>query len=70
MQTAQSFSELSAAMRVKFSRYDLAMCAYAIKDCHETLAINPDADPAYVQKLWAEIDAARERAMKLSKGSK
>jgi len=70
MQTAQSFSELSASMRVKFSRYDLAMCAYAIKDCHETLAINPDADPAYVQKLWAEIDAARERAMKLSKGSK
>jgi hypothetical protein len=47
----------------KFNRYTIAQCEYAIADIHRTLALH-DADDmhnAYVVKLWAELDAARDR---------
>jgi hypothetical protein len=53
----------------KVKGYDAAMCAFALADCHSTLAINkhlPTDDPYYI-KLWAEIDALRDRQMKLGK---
>ena len=68
MISEESYSQMAARMRAKFANYSYAMCAYAIKDCHETLNINPEADPSYIAKLWAEIDAARERAQKIQKG--
>jgi len=51
----------------KFRNYTAAQCAYALRDCHETLrAVN--GSPEYVIKLWAEIDAIRARQLQLSKG--
>jgi hypothetical protein len=53
----------------KVKGYDAAMCAFALEDCHSALAINthlPTDDPYYI-KLWAEIDALRDRQMKLGK---
>ena len=53
----------------KVKGYDAATCAFALADCHSTLAINkhlPTDDPYYI-KLWAEIDALRDRQMKLGK---
>lgn len=47
----------------KVSRYTIAQCEFAIADIHATLALH-DADDmhnAYVVKLWAELDAARDR---------
>ena len=41
-------------------------------DCHETLALHrdlPTDDPYYI-KLWAEIDALRERQLALQKKAK
>jgi hypothetical protein len=45
------------------------MCEFALRDCHEALAINKDmaTDHPYYIKLWAEIDAIRERQLKISK---
>ena len=47
----------------KFNRYTIAQCEFAIADIHATLTLH-DADDmhnAYVVKLWAELDAARDR---------
>lgn len=55
----------------KVKGYDLYTCRRAIHDCHDTLALHRDLstdDPYYI-KLWAEIDALRERQNKLSKGA-
>jgi hypothetical protein len=47
----------------KFNRYTLAQCETAIADIHATLALHEadDMHNAYVVKLWAELDAARDR---------
>jgi len=53
----------------KVKEYDFYTCRRALFDCHDTLALHKDLptdDPYYV-KLWAEIDALRERQLKLSK---
>ena len=56
----------------KVKAYDVARCEFALNDCHEALAANRDMatdDPYYV-KLWAEIDALRERQLELSRGAR
>jgi hypothetical protein len=55
----------------KVSQYDCYMCSRAIVDCHDTLTLNRHlpTDDAYYIKLWAEIDALRERQQKLMKGN-
>ena len=53
----------------KVKEYDYFTCRRALIDCHDTLALHPHLptdDPYYI-KLWAEIDALRERQLKLSK---
>ena len=49
----------------KAKGYPINACRAAINDCHKTLKIVcPDNSPyesAYATKLWAEIDAMRER---------
>lgn len=53
----------------KVKGYDWYTCRRALFDCHDTLELRKDLptdDPYYV-KLWAEIDALRERQLKLSK---
>jgi hypothetical protein len=56
----------------KVKDYDFYTCRRALFDCHDTLELRcdlPTDDPYYV-KLWAEIDALRERQKKISKGLK
>jgi hypothetical protein len=65
-----TYGELHKTCVNKFKEYDSDMCAHALHDCHTTLQLNnhlPTDDPYYI-KLWAEIDAIRERQLKLSKG--
>jgi len=64
-----SYGKWHAIFEVKVKHYTEATCDHAIKDCHQTLALHKDMptdDPYYI-KLWAEIDALRERKMKLGK---
>lgn len=65
-----TYGELHKTCVNKFKEYNSDMCAHALHDCHTTLQLNnhlPTDDPYYI-KLWAEIDAIRERQLKLSKG--
>ena len=62
-----NYAQLTAQCRNKFAEYDKNMCARALHDCHVTLQLNnhlPTDDPYYI-KLWAEIDAIRDRQAKL-----
>lgn len=63
------YGEWHKVFENKVKQYGVFECDHAIKDCHATLACHPDLptdDPYYV-KLWAEIDALRERRMKLQR---
>lgn len=52
----------------KTARYTAEQCRYAIEDCHATLRAGRYApDDAYALKLWAEIDACRDRMMRLQR---
>lgn len=55
----------------KVKGYDCYTCRRALFDCYDTLALHKDLptdDPYYI-KLWAEIDALRERQLKISKAA-
>lgn len=55
----------------KFNSYTLDMCKFALADCHETLGMLGDSiTENYSQKIWAEIDALRDRQMTLNKKAK
>lgn len=42
----------------KFSKYSADSLKYALDDCYEALRVGAGVQgPAYVAKLWAEIDA-------------
>ncbi len=49
----------------KVKDYDFYTCRRALFDCHDTLALHPhlSTDDPYYIKLWAEIDALRDRQM-------
>jgi len=55
----------------KVKEDDIYPCRRALFDCHDTLALHRDmaTDNPYYIKLWAEIDALRERQLKLSKAA-
>ena len=60
-----------AVFTTKVKDYDKYTCRRALADCHDTLALRKDlsTDDAYYIKLWAEIDALRERQLKLDRAS-
>jgi hypothetical protein len=63
------YGQMCEVFANKVKDYDFYTCRRALFDCHDTLAINkhlPTDDPYYI-KLWAEIDALRDRQMKLAK---
>ena len=63
-----NYSNHHAVMTRKVAGYDTYTCRRALIDCHDTLdAQGPDIAEDYAVKLWAEIDALRERQLKLSK---
>jgi hypothetical protein len=48
----------------KFASYSKFQCEHAIRDIHATLAVTPNGNDyrdTYTQKLWCELDAARDR---------
>lgn len=61
-------ANLKEALREKIAGLNSWQCEQIIKDCHETLTVGEYAYSApYAQKLWFEIDTARERLMQLTK---
>ena len=54
----------------KFKTYTRDQVEYALLDCHAALrAGGYSTDHAYGRKLWAEIDALRDRGLVLSKNA-
>ena len=54
-------------LALKVARYNRQQLHHAIADCHYTLRLGQwPMDHPYAQKLWAEIDACRDRLMGLS----
>lgn len=52
--------------KTKFSNSTAFECEAVIKDCHDTLKVGQyPYESEYAQKLWAEIDAARDRIKEL-----
>jgi len=58
-------TEMAQAMRRKVSTYTKPMLTFALLDCHAALqAGGYSTDHPYGAKLWAEIDAIRDRMMR------
>jgi hypothetical protein len=52
----------SIAAAAKVANYTAQQCKWAIADCHDTLKVGGyEYEHPYAQKLWAEIDACRDR---------
>ena len=64
-----NYGQMHEVFQNKVKAYDANMCARALTDCHTTLQLNKhlSTDDSYYIKLWAEIDAIRERQLKLSR---
>jgi hypothetical protein len=66
-----TYTELTAVCRNKFKGYTLNQCHHAMRDIHDTLQLHPaDMSNPYVIKLYAELDAVRDRRDALSKGER
>ena len=65
-----NYGEWHKVFTNKVRQYDYFTCRRALFDCHDTLELNRhlSTDDSYYIKLWAEIDALRERQQKLNKG--
>lgn len=64
-----TYGEHHATFTRKVAQYDTYTCRRAMIDCYDTLELRKDMatdDPYYI-KLWAEIDALRDRQMALNK---
>jgi hypothetical protein len=58
------YKEMTDTAWNKFASYSKYQCEFAIRDIHATLAVTPNGNDyrdAYTQKLWCELDAARDR---------
>jgi hypothetical protein len=61
-----TYQEHHAVFTRKVAGYDFYTCRRALIDCHDTLTLwGSDIDESYAVKLWAEIDALRERQQKI-----
>lgn len=69
METSVDFVKM-AKIKASFATCE-AQIEYAISDCHDTLRVCglPYEHP-YCQKLWAEIDAYRDRSAAIKKGNR
>lgn len=57
-----NYSDLTALCRTKARGYTADQCEFAIRDIHTTIALHEgDLNHPYIQKLWAELDAMRDR---------
>jgi hypothetical protein len=61
-------TELRLNATAKVAGYTVEQCRFAIADCHDTLNVGGYAyEHPYAQKLWAEIDACRDRLAVLTR---
>jgi hypothetical protein len=69
--STMTYSELTAMCRNKFKGYTLNECHFAMRDIYDTLRfVSRDMSDPYVVKLYAELDAVRDRRDALSKGER
>jgi hypothetical protein len=63
-----TYSEYHTVYTTKAKRYTLGQAIIAVADCHETLKLwGEEISAEYSTRLWAEIDAMRERIAQLRK---
>jgi hypothetical protein len=63
-----NYNEHYAVYVNKVKDYDFYTCRRALNDCHASFAAwGTDISESYAIRLWAEIDALRERQLKLTK---
>ena len=61
-----NYTDMTALYRNKVRGYNASQCEFAIRDIHATIALHEgDLNHPYIQKLWAELDAVRDRHAKL-----
>lgn len=61
-----NYNNFYAVFERKVKDYDFYTCRRALKDCHDTLNLwGADIDENYAVKIWAEIDALRDRQLKI-----
>lgn len=67
-----NYGQLRETFTNKVKRYTPNELDFALRDCHDTLKLRSDlsTDHPYYIKLWAEIDAIRDRKLELSKRKK
>jgi hypothetical protein len=63
-----TYTDINRIAADKFKRYTLEQCEYAICDINATLGLHDYGHP-YTSKLYAELDAARDRRMVLQSKS-
>ncbi len=65
-----TYTDITFNARAKAANATAHQCQAAIMDCHDTLAVGRyDFKSDYAIKLWAEIDAYRDRAHALARGA-
>jgi hypothetical protein len=65
-----SYADITLNARAKAAKATAHQCQAAIMDCHDTLTVGQyDFKSDYAIKLWAEIDAYRDRAHALARGA-
>ena len=62
-----TYSEIVENAKAKASEASIIECLLAIADCHDTLRVGQHDGTPYGVKLWAEIDAYRDRSLALSR---
>jgi hypothetical protein len=63
-----NYNNYHAVFTNKVKGYSYNTCMRAMQDCYDTLKIQGDGiDPDYSNKLWAEIDALRNRQMTITR---
>lgn len=63
-----TYSDLTALYRNKVREYTADQCEFAMRDIHATIALHEgDLNHPYIQKLWAELDAVRDRHTRLQR---
>jgi hypothetical protein len=61
-----NYNNYYAVFTNKVKSYDFYTCRRALFDCYDTLKVwGSEINEDYAVKLWAEIDALRDRQMKL-----
>jgi hypothetical protein len=63
-----TYTEMTTLYRNKARGYTADQCEFAVRDIHTTIALHEgDLNHPYIQKLWAELDAMRERLAHLQR---